>query len=428
MITINHIFNEVSATISRSVTLAAEIIVPTAMTQVINLSLSDPRIEHIVVGCGLIGSGIGCIHSSGVIQKVRSWNQENKETALTTTLRYSVATAGLTAIGFGISYVIDGVTKLITPPIDLNEPNAYPRVGGCLNWDDQWKLRTTNSSTHEDKDDPFSQIHVVGSQIMNRAGPCQPQKVLEYLQSRDTPFVEFIDPKKPFKEAFPQQYQSMLERGEWTDDDTLNGGACTAMTADLSLKIESECHPQEAQDPQQFINCAIEIAVDYNRENPIFRDRQCAFNSFTVDPKAPDPALAKIEALLTYHNAIVVQAIPEEPINKAKNTLCDEPLERLIIQINQAEPGSYFVRMIVPENNEKLEHMGHSLGLFKTKWGSFFYDPNKGLKGLSNQNLGEKVYQLLLENAERWRVSYPRLYRIACDGECIHLSQHSLNK
>jgi len=275
----------------------------------------------------------------------------------------------------------------------------------------------------DDSENMFSKINIPTSQIGNNFGKCNLANAVKLVKNIDVPNVHFFDSIKDqynkadyFTGSF-EEYENMFRSVSHS------GGACSAMTLDLAARAENTCHLQTASS-KEIINCFENLAPLYNRSNEIFRDRQCGFNTIQVNPRAFDPARAKVEALVSFHSFSVEQMIPNDPVRPEIDHLCDEPLKQFINGVNQAPKGTYFIRTLNLENNDHLERHGHSTVLFKLDNGSIYYDPINGFKGLKNCNLGEQMYSLFLNTAREWFVSYPRLYKISCGSSgCTNLSQ-----
>lgn len=241
-------------------------------------------------------------------------------------------------------------------------------------------------------------MHFKGSQH-GCSGPADGQKIFQTLKSLPSPFIDFKE------EYFNSTY--------------VEGGTCTAMSLDIAAKIENICPPKKAKNAFQFSQCIEEIAFNYASSKQIFRDRQSAFNSITVSPSAPDTAIAKVQALASYHSFIVNKAAPDLSIYEQDR---DIYLKNFMDEVNRIPSGTYFIRNLKLADNQKLEEYGHSTVLIKSELGSFYYDPNNGVRTLTNVNIGREVLDFLNRDMNVLDLNQPRLYHLSCDPTCTNVA------
>lgn len=254
------------------------------------------------------------------------------------------------------------------------------------------------------------QIHLQGSRIFSIKGEklfdstiwgCEVDKdlaksTLAVLQAKSAPGVHFSD-------------QIILP---WK-----GGGTCSARTLYFLSRHLKECSI-DAPFAEQA-NCIASFEKYYRRGGLIFQSRQAAFDTISVDTNSSDPETlktAKMASLAAFHN-LKLDPMTKKSMQVDENThigicfekseieqiyersyqliikkdlsssgVCDpenpdslKSSEKTLMDIIQKLPfGRYLIRGIIPEDNHKQEHHGHSIALIKSKVGDFLFDPIDG--------------------------------------------------
>ncbi len=187
-------------------------------------------------------------------------------------------------------------------------------------------------------------------------------------------------------------------------------GTCTAM----SLEFASTYYRlrKESQDitpgNEAFLNKMRLLSKSFEKSTEEMRSRQVAYSSITVDRTVNmDVTRNKVESCLKYHDFETDYCSKEMDIRVDTGLLQQE--------INTLSDGVYFVRMLMPTDNRKLEARGHSMIYVQEKDVRFFYDNNCGLEKMSALNSGANdtlLYERLLNVHKQWDIPMLRIYRL----------------
>lgn len=104
--------------ISRVINQSAQIMMPTALDILMEMSFQDARIGKIVGGIGLTVSGASLMVASGIPKTLKSryWtNAQTNESTSKTALRWGTAAAGLIITSYGVYNITTGIFELIAP-------------------------------------------------------------------------------------------------------------------------------------------------------------------------------------------------------------------------------------------------------------------------------------------------------------------------
>ena len=135
------------------------------------------------------------------------------------------------------------------------------------------------------------------------------------------------------------------------------------------------------------------------------RAQQGAFNCIEISEDASlDPIVSKIQALANFHDLKVERASPTFDILK-------ELKSKFTKNIGELSEGIYFLRVIKPEDNEKLEARGHSMVLLRTSGGDYFFDPNKGLEKIE-ENTEDRLFEHLKHDLKRFGISQATFLKV----------------
>ncbi len=170
----------------------------------------------------------------------------------------------------------------------------------------------------------------------------------------------------------------------------LMGGTCSALT--LNFLEAAVYRPGEMLEARFFTS------------SQEMRDLQAACNTIEVQPeKGIDFSRNKVQSLLNYFDLKIDQCSEEIDIRK-------EGAQDKISEIEKSLQGIYFIRIILPSNNRRLEERGHSLGYIKYGKDSTLYDPGKGLIYLENGD--SFLFFLFTEYLREYKVFMVRFYKI----------------
>jgi hypothetical protein len=180
-------------------------------------------------------------------------------------------------------------------------------------------------------------------------------------------------------------------------------GTCTAMSLEFASTYFRLREQSEGMSPNSkpFLDKLRSLQASFETSSEEMRSRQIAFSSITVDPKARiDISRSKIESCVKVHNFAIDHCTNEIDITAEAGLLQKE--------ISSLPPGVYFIRMLKPKNNHKLEARGHSMIYVHEKDVSFFYDNNSGLETIVEDQLPGR----LLTIHKQWDIPKVRLYRL----------------
>ena len=180
-------------------------------------------------------------------------------------------------------------------------------------------------------------------------------------------------------------------------------GTCTAMSLEFAttyfrLRKESEGMNLNSE---PFLDKLRSLKDSFEISSEEMRSRQIVFSSITVDPeKVIDASKSKIESCVKYHDFEIDYWSKELDISTDRDLLQQE--------IDSLPYGVYFVRMLEPKENHKLEAKGHSMIYVHEEEGQLFYDNNRGLEKVMNEPFSERLLRL----HKQWTIPMTRFYRL----------------
>lgn len=183
----------------------------------------------------------------------------------------------------------------------------------------------------------------------------------------------------------------------------LYGGTCTAMALGF---IEDYLQSSEKDLQQRLIN----TMTNYTISGETYRAQQIAFNTIErkEDPSCEDFKRAKVQSLVNFKDLEIDYASQDMQLDD----ILAHP-EMFKNEIEKLPEGIYFLRILRPSKNYKLEHWGHSTVYIKNKLqGDYFYDPNYGLTEIAEGETTAFFEKHLKELNDVWLVSNPRFYHI----------------
>lgn len=174
-------------------------------------------------------------------------------------------------------------------------------------------------------------------------------------------------------------------------ENELEGGSCSSIAL-----IVAKSALNYLKGPNQGVNglkeCLQETISKIGKtksDRLKIRTIQAAFNTIFVKPdvQAADIRQEKIKALAAYYNIKVLHSTDELIIDE--HQACQEHFYETIKKL---EAGVYLTRIIIKENNHKLEKCGHSTVYIKLPQGEeLYFDTQLGLYDLT-QNQNQKIH------------------------------------
>lgn len=175
------------------------------------------------------------------------------------------------------------------------------------------------------------------------------------------------------------------------------GGNCSAIALDV-INRYAESLKKSPDEPIE--NKLLRIVKHYRKGGNIWkmRARQGAFNCIELSNQTDSQhVLHKISALAKFHDLSTSGSSPTFDLLQDSRSLFRNTTSNLAV-------GTYLLRVIKPENNEKMENCGHSMALFRTHVGDFFFDPNKGLEKIESR-LHDRLFEHLKDNYVKFDIS-----------------------
>lgn len=170
----------------------------------------------------------------------------------------------------------------------------------------------------------------------------------------------------------------------------LEKGFCTAQAIDfLDQYFNKRGALHHEASVQQIRQIVMSLKDNFQRANKIRRNLQGAFDTIEVNRELNlDYSLLKVQALLNSCGFVVRNSSIAFHIGQ-------NPIEFLQVILNNCPVGAYFIRVIIPEDNHKLEECGHSMIYLKEKEIGFLYDPSFGLRDLYCKDHVLEIYNYL---------------------------------
>lgn len=190
----------------------------------------------------------------------------------------------------------------------------------------------------------------------------------------------------------------------------LTGGACTSMSLkylNTYFKIKKHCK-NKPNYRTNVINRLFEKRSRFESCSKNMRNLQAALNTIEIikaDTEA-DICKNKIQALINHHNFFIKSSSEEIDLMEldARNQFKKE--------VDRLPSGAYFLRILEPSENCRLEESGHSLIYTKEKGVDLFYDPNFGVRDLSQSEHSDVIFNRLKPCQEEFAVHKVRFYRV----------------
>ncbi len=188
-------------------------------------------------------------------------------------------------------------------------------------------------------------------------------------------------------------------------------GTCTAMSLEFASTYFRLRKEWKNLDPgsEPFLEKIRLVSGNFETSSEEMRSRQSAFSSITVDRMVNmDVSKNKIESCIKYHDFETDHCSKELDITTEAGLLQQE--------IDTLPHGIYFIRMLKPGDNHKLETKGHSMIYVHEEGVGFFYDNNCGLEKISSAVskglVGTLLCERLLNVHRQWDIPMVRFYRL----------------
>lgn len=187
-------------------------------------------------------------------------------------------------------------------------------------------------------------------------------------------------------------------------------GTCTAMSLEFASTYFSLRTEFKNMSPasESFIDRIRLLKDKFETSSEEIRSRQFAYSCIKVDRTVKmDVTRAKVESCINYHDFGTDYCSKEVDLTTDKNLLQQE--------INALPQGVYFIRMLKPADNHKLEARAHSMIYVHEKDVGFFYDNNWGLEKISAKDCGTggiELYNRLLNVHKEWDIPMVRFYSL----------------
>ncbi len=191
----------------------------------------------------------------------------------------------------------------------------------------------------------------------------------------------------------------------------LMGGACSALALEFVeryLRLQKDMMSGKIENQEPYFDRVKKIGTHLAQSCEAMRTRQRAFNTIEVIQPCVslDPFQSKVQALANFHSLFITHSSTEINVHKQLD-------EAEVCNVVDGLPnGAYFLRIIKPAQNEKLEEHGHSLVFVKENGMKLVYDPNFGLENLAGEKPSRALLQSFITNFNSYQVSKARFYRL----------------
>lgn len=194
--------------------------------------------------------------------------------------------------------------------------------------------------------------------------------------------------------------------------DCLEGGTCSSMTLeflDSYFKEKADQSKLGDSSVEGMIKRIQNLSDKFLCSSEKRRDLQAAFNTIVVENipgGTVDYSRNKVQSLANFHDLEIDYCSRELDLTTVKS---EKDIADLISELPK---GAFFIRIIQPANNDKLEVQGHSLAYIKEDGLEVYYDPNYGARNLSSLENAKAIFENFNQNLSRFQVSQARFYRL----------------
>ncbi|CRX38469.1 hypothetical protein [Estrella lausannensis] len=198
---------------------------------------------------------------------------------------------------------------------------------------------------------------------------------------------------------------------------SVEGGTCSAMALKLiKIYLRAKTKAASANEGvarERLLSKLSKKSHLFERSSVEYRAIQAALNTIEIKEVPPDPSGSKVESLVKWRGLEVAWSSNCYRLKKQPSSRKGCPYGHLAHDLSGFDEGVYWVRILKPAVNEKLESRGHSLVYIKERGLHLFYDPNDGLSCLQPEKAGLIVERQLRYCAELFRTTDVRFYRLA---------------
>lgn len=204
--------------------------------------------------------------------------------------------------------------------------------------------------------------------------------------------------------------------------DTVEGGACSAMSLDFIdsyFKTKSICKEEPNYRSSLLLEKIRLNGTLFAKSSQQMKDLQAAFNTIEVLPSETpiDYSKNKVQSLANYYFLEINHSSKEIDTSTISNT------QDIAKEVDELPKGVFLIRIIKPEDNDKLETQGHSMVFIKEEGVCLFYDPNFGVRDLSSDDDPSKAlfnnFKLCLQT---FKISKARFYQVQPSEEYTQTS------
>ncbi|MGE3954879.1 MAG: hypothetical protein AB7F31_06830 [Parachlamydiales bacterium] len=196
-----------------------------------------------------------------------------------------------------------------------------------------------------------------------------------------------------------------------------SGGSCSALTLELIQKIYDFVFEPGFSDVARKAVEGLLVEIKDVEGVKTFRSRQMALNSFEIKGKYNKDTISsdKVAAIASLYNLSVARSSPKVEVA----SLDKRGLESLLIEMSM---GVHLVRLVKPNDGEKLEDYGHTTLFIQNCDHGFYFDVNCGLFALKcspysaaeRSKLTDLIYDNLQANLADFKLTEFQIHQLDC--------------
>lgn len=193
-------------------------------------------------------------------------------------------------------------------------------------------------------------------------------------------------------------------------DGYIKDGTCTAMSlefVDSYFKIKKACVQRPDYTSALLVERIAQIGAKFSASSEEMRIRQAAFNTIEVRKvdHEIDYSRNKVQSMANLHSLKIDYASKEIDFYHTSAAAIGS-------EVNALPEGVFLIRIIKPANNEKLEECGHTLTYIKENGIGLLYDPNNGVKRLSDSEHLDSLFERFTYCLNQFKTNNARFYRL----------------
>jgi hypothetical protein len=190
----------------------------------------------------------------------------------------------------------------------------------------------------------------------------------------------------------------------------ITDGTCTSMSLKFIssyFKIKEKCKRDPNYTSSMLLKNLSNLSCKLASSSEKMRVRQAAYNTIEIikSENLIDYSKNKIEALITDRALKINYSSEEIEVNNAEKWNISQ-------QVANLAEGVFLLRIIKPNNNEKLEERGHSLVYIKEEGIGLFYDANYGVLNLHSTEHSNVLSEWMVMNWRDFQISKARFYKV----------------